>query len=194
MSYTSGFLIFVINLIFGIYIMLVMLRLVLQMVHADFHNPLAQFVIRATNPLLVPLRRIIPSIGRLDTSSVLLLILLQSLELVLIGLVSYGVTPLPGFIFLMLGVLVKRFVWFFTITIIVQIAISWFNPAAAYHHPVGSIIVRINEPLLRPLRRLLPPQGGLDFAPILFIIIVWAAFFFIAGPLLDISGAPRMYY
>ena len=90
MNALSGAAIFVVQTLVSLYLVIVLLRFVLQLVKADFYNPLCQFAVRATQPLLKPIRRIIPSIGGLDTSSLLLSVLIQALLMAFVLMVTYG--------------------------------------------------------------------------------------------------------
>lgn len=190
-SYIGNFLEFVINLAFGLYIFLVLLRFLLQLVRADFRNPVAQMVLRATNPALRPLRRLIPGLGGVDFAAVILLLLLQFGELIIIGLLParHIIAP-PGIILYALGLLIDQIVWLYVFSIAIQVIISWVNPTT-YHQPLGSLVLQLNEPLLRPLRRKIGPLSGFDITPIILLIILMAVHFLLAAPLIDTGAAPH---
>ncbi|MEM9316071.1 MAG: YggT family protein [Pseudomonadota bacterium] len=154
----------------GIYLLIMLMRFVLQLVLADFYNPISQFLVRATNPLVLPLRRILPARGRIDAASLLLAILIQFIGIIVV-LAIFG-SSLPSASLLLawsvVGVaalLVK--IYFFSL--IGTIILSWIAPGtsnhAAYH------MYQISEPVIAPFRRLLPAMGGIDFSPILVLII-----------------------
>ena len=159
--------------VFGIYICAVLLRLLLQLARADFYNPISQFVVKLSNPLVLPLRRVIPSIGRLDSATVLLALVLQFLATVIVlGLlgVPFG-TPNPLIVIVwsavgILSLVVK--VYFFAI--LAMIIFSWIAPHS--HHPALALLHQLTEPAMAPLRRLLPPMGGLDLSPILAFVAI----------------------
>ncbi len=191
-SYIGNFLEFVISLAFGLYIFLVMLRFVLQLARADFRNPVAQMVVRATNPALRPLRRFIPGLGGVDIAAIILLLLLQFGELLIIGLLpGRSILSPPGILFYALGLLIDHVVWLYVFSIAIQVIISWVNPTA-YHQPLGMLVLQLNEPLLRPLRRKIAPLSGFDISPIIFIVILMAVHFLLAAPLIDLGIAPRL--
>ena len=190
-SYIGNFLEFVINISFGLYIFLVLLRFLLQLVRADFRNPITQMLLRATNPPLRPLRRLIPGLGGVDMAAVFLLLLLQFAQIIIVGLLpGRSVIAPPGLFLLALGLLIDHVVWLYVFSIAIQVIISWINPAA-YHQPLGMLVLQLNEPFLRPLRRKIAPLSGFDITPILFIVILMAVHFLLAAPLIDLGAAPH---
>lgn len=161
--------IFLVNTVFGLYILLVALRFLLQCVRADFYNPISQFLVTFTNPPLRFLRRFIPGFAGIDWPSLLLMLALQSLELVITGLLGAGQIPaLPGLLVLSIAALLKLFIYIFFFAIFIQIIISWVNPGA--YNSATVILSRLTDPLLRPARRLIPPISGLDLSPMVVIV------------------------
>jgi YggT family protein len=191
-GYFGGFLAFVIQIIFGLLIFMVMLRLIMQMVRADFYNPVGEFVMRLTGPMLKPFRRFIPGVLGIDMAAVVLLIILQLLEIILTHALPGGPSVHNPLMLLVetVGQLVLHAVWLFYITVFAQIIMSWINPMA-YHHPVGRIILQINAPLMRPAQKILPPLNGIDLSPILVFIFLAAIMFLVGMPLVDL---PHRYY
>lgn len=164
----SGALIYLISTLTDLYVTAILLRLLLQWVRADFYNPLSQFLIKITDPVLVPARRIIPSIGKLDTASVVVMLLLELLQLVLISLL--GKTDY-GFQFLLLFAIQKLLIILlltYFVLIIARVLISWL--AAQSRHPLIPLIYQLTEPVLRPIGRLVPPLGGVDLSPLFALI------------------------
>ena len=169
---------FLINTLFSLYIMVVMLRFLLQWVKADFYNPVCQFLMKITNPLLTPLRRIIPGFFGLDFSAIVLMIILQSVALVLITLL----TGFPLTILLILVAVVKLVqllinVFFFAI--LIRAILSWINPHA--YNPVTTLINQLTEPLLAPARKYIKPIGGFDFSPIVVLIGLQVVLIFVGA-------------
>lgn len=167
MNYT-GALIYLISTITDLYVAAILLRLLLQWVRADFYNPLSQFLIKVTNPVLVPARRIIPSIGKLDTASVVIMLLLELLQLVAISLISqtdFGFQFL--LLFAMRKLLVTLLITYFVL-IIARVLVSWI--ANQSRHPLIPLIYQLTEPVLRPFNKLLPPVGGIDLSPLFALI------------------------
>ncbi|MBI3563258.1 MAG: YggT family protein [Gammaproteobacteria bacterium] len=192
-SYIGNFLEFIISLGFSLYIFLVLLRFLLQLVRADFRNPVAQMLLVTTNPLLRPLRRIIPGWGGIDLAALILLVFLQVIQLTIIGLLpNRSMVMPPGLFLLVLGLLIDHVVWLYFFTVTIQVVISWINPMA-YHQPIGVMLLQLNEPLLRPLRRKFSMVNGLDISPILFMVILMAIHFLVAAPLIDQGALPHGY-
>ncbi|MEW5681382.1 MAG: YggT family protein [Pseudomonadota bacterium] len=158
---------FLIDTAFSLYLMVVILRLWLQLVRADFYNPFSQFVVKATNPLVLPLRRAIPSIGSLDTTTLLLAYGIMLAKLVVLQLLQSGqVQWVPSLIFSVIFLLKEIFTLLFWI-LVIRALLSWFSQGRS---PVEYVMHQLTEPLLRPVRRILPPMGGLDLSVLVVLI------------------------
>jgi len=161
-----------INVIFGIYIFMLLLRLIFQIMRADFYNPLSQAIVKFTNPPLLPLRRIIPGLWGIDLASVVLIFFLQALELWLLLILPPSNIPisLPLLAVITVGYLLKSVVWIFLGAILIRIILSWVMPYGGGQNPVIGLVYSISEPVMRPARRILPPISGLDLSPMLVIV------------------------
>lgn len=167
-NYLTDPLAFLIQVIFDLMILVVMLRFILQLVRANFYNPISQFAVKMTTPLLRPLRRVIPGAGGIDIASIVLMILLKSLELILIMLVSgRGAQPLAA-VAIALPELISLAINFFLIAILIQVILSWVSPGS--YSPATELIHSITSPLLRPAQRLIPPIGGIDLSPMAVLV------------------------
>ncbi|TLX60857.1 YggT family protein [Stutzerimonas nosocomialis] len=157
--------IYVLQTLGSLYLLIVLLRFILQLVRADFYNPLSQFIVRATHPLLRPLRRIIPSMGGLDLASLVLAVLLQMALMALTLLLAYGTTgnPMQLLVWAIIGV-TGLFLKIFFFALIISVILSWVAPGS--HNPGAQLVNQLCEPLLSPIRRILPSLGGLDLSPI----------------------------
>jgi YggT family protein len=163
---------FLIRTLGDLYVMTFVLRFLLQWVRADFYNPLAQFVVRATNPLVVPARRLIPAAGGVDLPTLIVMVLLEAaLIWTMFALVSVTVAPVAFVLYVVLR-LISTTLYLYMLSIFLYVILSWIAPGG--YHPVGRMLADLNEPLLWPLRRILPPIGGLDLAPMLAIILIIA--------------------
>ena len=186
-GYVSNAGTFLLDVIFGLFIGAVMLRLFLQWARADFYNPLSQAIVKLTNPLLRPLRRFIPAIGRVDTASVVLILALQMfavwLKIVMVGS-SAGIGAIAVF---SLAEILSKAVYIFMFAIFVQVIASWVAPGS--YNPALSLIDSITHPLLKPLRAVLPPLGGLDLTPMLALIGLQLAQMLVVAPLRDLAMA-----
>jgi YggT family protein len=163
---------FIIQAFAQLYLLVLLLRLWLPWFRADFRNPIAQAILRLTSPLVVPVRRVIPPIGRLDTATVIVAIAIQYLTiLVVLALhkTSAGIAPIALTSVIDLALLSIRL---FMFAIIIGIVLSWIAPRT--HNPATAFIGAISEPLLRPFRRFIPPMGGIDISPVFAIILLGA--------------------
>lgn len=178
---------FLVDTIFGIYMLIVLLRLLFQIVRADFYNPVSQMVVQITNPPVLLLRRLIPGLWGIDMASVVLLFILGLIKLYLVQMILNRVPAFPGALLWTLTELLQLLIWVFIVAILIRIVISWINPTS--YNPVMSLLNSLTEPLMGPARRLLPPFSGLDLSPILVFIVLYLSLFLIVQPLLDVSVA-----
>lgn len=184
MGYISNAGAFLIQTLFGIYEVLILVRLLMQFVRADFYNPISQFIVKATNPPLKPLRRIIPGYAGIDFASVFVLLLLILVETVLISSVTS--LPMPnvtGLIILSLVGALRLIVYVFLFSIFILAILSWVNPGA--YNPVAQLLGQITSPLMQPVRKYLPPFSGLDLSPMAVIIALYLVLLLIIAPLQD---------
>lgn len=186
-GYGSNALVFLIQTVFSLYIIAVMLRFLLQLTRADFYNPVSQFLVKVTNPPLIPLRRIIPGILGIDVAAVVLLIAIQMLELFLVFIVQ-GITLAPvGLLILTIAELLNLALNVFLFTILIQVVISWINPGV--YNPTVSLLYSLNEPLLGRARRLLPPIHGFDLSPIIVLVVIQLLKILLIAPISDVGKA-----
>lgn len=164
--------IYIIETIADLISLLLLLRFWLPWVGADFRNPMAQGVLQATSPLINPLRRIIPAIGRIDTATVLLAIVVQSVAVTVVLLLVGAPLSVRFILLSAIFELIKLSLLMFTFAIIIRIVLSWVSPGT--YNPATAIIANLTDPILRPFRRIIPPIGGFDISPILAIILLGA--------------------
>lgn len=184
-QYAADATIFMIQTIFGLFLMLVMLRLLLQLVRADFYNPISQFIVKTTSWSLKPLRRIIPGLGGIDLASIVLLLGVQMLSLYLIGMARGMSIPVAGLAVLSVVELLNLLFMIYMITLIAQAILSWIGPGT--RNPLTSLLYTINEPLLRPVRRLIPLISGIDLSPLVVLIAIQLLKIILIGPLIGIA-------
>ncbi len=162
--------IFIIKTLGSLYLLIVLMRFILQLVRANFYNPLCQFIVKATQPLLKPLRRVIPSLFGLDMSSLVLALILQMvLIVVILALKGFMV----DFVLLVPWALIALFSLFLNIlfyAMIISVILSWVAPGS--HNPGAELVAQITEPVLAPFRRIIPNLGGLDISPIFAFIVI----------------------
>jgi YggT family protein len=173
---------FLTNTLFSIYISLIMIRFLLALLRADFYNPISQAIVRLTNPPLVFLRRLIPPVGKFDSAAIVLMLVLQYFELWLRTLIMGHAAPFLALIIVAILELVRLNIWIFIIALIAQALLSWLNPGM-YHlqNPMASILNTLTAPILRPIRRLLPRTGMIDFSPMLAIVLLYILLIIVNG-------------
>ena len=162
---------YLVDTVASIYLVIVVLRGLLQASQADFYNPISQFIARATNPPLKVLRKLVPAGRRFDLSIIVLALLVQIIGLVTTIMLSGFLPPDPFtvLIWATLGV-VGLVVNLYLIAMIVMIVLSWV--AQGSRHPAVLLVYQITEPVMAPVRSMLPAMGGLDFSPILIFILI----------------------
>lgn len=186
---------FLISVIFNLYALLLAVRFIMQLFRADYYNPLAQFVVKVTDPVLKPVRRIVPSIKSYDTSSLLLAFTVLLIKLVLLKTLSDERVQVAsaffslqifsyGTLFLLAFVEVIHLLFnIFIYAMIIQAILSWFpNPAT---DSIRNLLSGITEPILRPIRKYVPPIGGLDLSILIGIIALFALRMVVTGTLMS---------
>jgi YggT family protein len=161
---------FLIDFVFNIYLMVVLLRLWLQFARADFYNPFSQFVVKATQPIVAPMRRILPSIGRLDTATLVLALLVAGLKIVAINLVLGGTGfDILSIIVVSFLIVVKEALTLVMYVLILRAIMSWVSQGA---NPMELVLGQLTEPMLAPIRKRLPDMGGLDLSVMVVIVLL----------------------
>jgi YggT family protein len=162
---------YLIQTLLSLYLLAMLLRFLLQLVRADFYNPICRFLVKVTNPLVIPLRRIIPGFAGLDLASLVLALLLQLAGIVALLLIN-GL-GLPNILLLLawsaLGV-VSLLVNIYFFALLAMIILSWIAPGS--RNPAVFLLFQITEPVMAPFRKVLPAMGGMDFSPILVFILI----------------------
>ncbi len=176
---------FLISTLFELYILIVLLRLLFQYLRMDFYNPVSQFIVRASNPVLRPLRRFIPGYRGIDMATLVLLLALSMLEYGLLGLIMGHALGLAGLLVLSVAKLLDLLLNVFLFAIIIQVILSWLAPGS--YNAVTQIVYGLSEPLLRPARQILPPMGGLDLSPLIVLVLIKLTSILVIGPLLGLA-------
>lgn len=156
----------------SIYITIVMVRFLLQLVRADFYNPLSQFIVKATSPLLLPLRKIIPGFFGIDFASLVLALALQIATIEALSVVlGKGTIPILPVLVYSVFELISLTLNIYLFSFIILVIISWIAPHG--HNPVVGLMTSLTEPVLKPIRNVLPPMGGLDFSIMIAILLIY---------------------
>ena len=167
-NYLTNPLEFLITTLISLYVLAVMLRFLLGVVRADFYNPVSQFLVRITNPLLVPLRKVMPAIGKFDTAAVALMLVLQLVSVFIVVSLRGASVPLLTILMYAVGELLMLLINIFLISIVVQVILSWINPGS--YSPASSLLYSLTNPILKPIQRVIPPLSGIDLSPLFAII------------------------
>lgn len=184
--YISNAATYLIDVLLGILLLIVVLRFMLQWVRADFQNPIGQFIIRFTNPLLTPLRQIIPGWGNLDVACVLLSFIIALVKIWVITAISGFGFALPGLLLYTLADLLKLVVYIFMGAVIIRIISSWIAPRGSYN-PLMSAVYSLSEPVMAPARKIIPAMGGLDLSPIAVFIFLNLTIMLVIEPIFGIA-------
>lgn len=161
---------FLINTLLGLYLCALLLRTALQFTRADFYNPLAQFIWMITQKPVELLQRVIPYWKRVDVAALVLAYVVAAINVWLIlALADLSVNPIYLLLLAFLKLLLVT-LHLYAFCIFVQALLSWLGPGM--HSPASSLLWSITEPLLRPVRQFLPPIGGLDFSPLLVLLVL----------------------
>lgn len=172
---------FIVKSLAHLYVLLFLLRFWLPFVRANFRNPISQGILRFTSPLIVPVRRFIPPIGRIDTATVLVTVAIECV-VVFVLFQIVGRTAPPLFIVVVaISQLAILSLHLFSIAIFARVILSWFGQQS--YHPVAAIAGELSEPIMRPFRRAIPPLGGIDFSPMVALILLQATVIFIQAQL-----------
>jgi len=159
-------LVFLIDILLHLYITALMLRIILQWVRADFYNPVSQFIIKITNPVVKPMRKIIPGLWGVDLATLIIVLILSSIK----TLVVYGLLPANILIIKIIIETIDLTLSVFLYAIIIQAILSWVNPDP--YNPVVGLLNSITWPILKHFRKLIPNMGGFDISPIFAIIAI----------------------
>ena len=160
-------LVFLTETLFGLYMMVILLRIWLQLARADFYNPFSQFVVKATNPLLVPLRRIIPGFAGLDVAAIILVIIVGMLKILALLLITSSPIQLLTLSIGSLMTVAKEVFSLLFWVLVIRALMSWFSQG---HNPMEQVLSQLTEPMLRPIRKVVPPMGGLDLSLLLLLV------------------------
>jgi len=171
MTALTDIFVYLVYVFFGLYLMVMLLRFLLQLTRADFYNPISQTLVKLTNPLVIPLRRILPGYGGIDLASLLVALILQMLMIALLVALQTG--ALLPFLPLMMASLIglaAYLVKIYFFAILAMIILSWI--AQGGNNPALRLLFQLTEPVMAPFRKVLPPMGGLDLSPIFVFILI----------------------
>ncbi len=197
-NYFISPLVFIVNTVFDLYVILVLLRFMLQMLRADFYNPVSQFIVQVTSRPLGVLRRVIPSVAGQDSAAIVLCLVVIYAKFMLLRLLDTAAIPVGstlapigsvGYLGLMvyaIADLVALFLTVFLIAIIIQVVLSWISPG--HYNPVIGLVNSLAAPIRRPVKKIMPPIGGLDLSPLVAILGIIVAKMLIIPPIVYLGS------
>lgn len=161
---------YLIGTLLDLYITAVLFRMLLQWVRADFYNPVCQFLVKITDPAVVPLRRVLPPIKRLDTASVVLVLALEFISVWVASRIGSSPLELEQIVIFSIKKLAATLLMTYFFLIIAAVIISWVG--ARMRHPVVPLVYQLTEPVLSPFRKVIPPIAGVDLSPLFALIAI----------------------
>jgi YggT family protein len=165
--------VYIVETLMSLALFVVLARLLLQLTRADFRNPIAQAIVQLTNPLIVPLRRVLPPIGKVDTASVVAVLLVAGVEVA--ALAALRGAGLPDWLSWLDAVALEiahTLLWTYCYAILIYWLLSFIAPGG--YSPLQSVLTSVCEPVLRPFRRFIPSVAGLDLSPLWATIAIQA--------------------
>lgn len=180
-SYMTDPVIFLIDTLVSLYILAIVIRFLLQWAKADFYNPISQFLVKITHPPLKLLRRFVPSIGKIDTSSIVLALGLQMIADFSILMLKGVTVSIPALVIVSFTQLVTLLLNVFVFAVFARAILSWFDPGN--YNPASSLLQSLTEPLLSLCRKLIPDLGGMDLSPLAALLFLQLAKMMILPPL-----------
>ena len=176
---------FLVNTLFDLYLLILMIRLILCWARADYFNPITRFIIVCTQPIIAPLRRLLPTYAKIEFSTLFLIILLNTLKFFLVGLIAIGIPKNSLGLLLLASVdAFKLLLNTFFYAIFLQAIISWIQPGFS---PIAVLLTQLTAPIMRPIQRVMPTFGGFDLSPIPALILLQLLIILVANPLMNLG-------
>ncbi len=171
--------VFIVNTLAQLYLFVLLLRFWLPWLGADFRNPIAQAILKLTSPVIIPLRRVVPPVGRLDTATLVVAFAIQYITILILLLIMSRTEGIGMIAITSIVNLVLLSLRLFTFAVIIRVILSWVSPGG--YNPAMALIYTMTDKILRPFRRVIPPLGGLDLSPLFAIILLMAMTIIVAG-------------
>jgi len=160
---------YLLGFVFDALLMLLVIRVWLQLVRADFYNPLSQFVVKVTNPFVIPIRRLIPGLGGIDLATLLIAYIVAALKFIIIPLLNGGPIDVITASYLGLLYLIKQTGFLLFVLMLIMAIMSWVVQG---YNPTQMILHQLTEPVLRPIRNVIPNIGGLDLSILVAFLLL----------------------
>ncbi|MDD5271625.1 MAG: YggT family protein [Methylovulum sp.] len=185
-SYLTDPIILIVDSLTSLYILAVLLRFLLLWCGTSFYNPIAQLLLKVTHPPLRILRRFIPSIGRIDTSSLVLMLFLQMFANFIILILKGVMVNVAALTILSVSDLVALLANIFIFAVFARALLSWINPGA--YDSASSILAALTDPLLNICRKFIPDLGGIDLSPLAVLLFLQLAKMIVLPPLQQLAS------
>lgn len=169
---------YLLKFVFDAMLMILVMRVWLQMVRADFYNPISQFIVKVTNPLVVPARKIIPGWGGIDLATLLIAYLVATLKFIIIPLINGGPLDIPTSMYIGMLFFIKQIGVLLFMIMLVMALMSWVVQG---YNPTMAIFQQLTEPFLKPIRKVIPAIGGLDLSIIVAFLALNVINIFLSG-------------
>ena len=187
-GYATNAFVFLISTVFDLYLLAIMLRFLLQATRANFYNPVSQFLVKATNPPLIPLRRIIPGVLGIDMAAVVLLLLITLIKFIVLLSLTGQKFSMLGLLVLSISDLINLSINVFFFSILIEVIMSWVNPMSGNANPAIALVYTLNYPILSRARALIKPIHGFDLSPIVAMIFLQLLKLLVVMPLNDFAA------
>ena len=169
---------YLLNFVFDTMLMILILRVWLQLVRADFYNPLCQFIVKVSNPLVIPFRKVIPGLGGIDVATIVIAYLVASLKFVIIPMLNGGEIDVISALIIGGAYLIKEVGVLLFIIMLVMALMSWIVQG---YNPTQAVLHQLTAPILRPIQRVVPSIGGLDLSVLIAFLALNMINIFLAG-------------
>ena len=179
---------FLINSLFSLYILCLLIRFWMHINNADFRNPVGNFLVQISNPLLLPFKKLISSSRGFAIAILFLALVFTVLKLFILLSLKGAPTGLVGLIVSAFADVIQTSIYIFLGAIIISIISSWIAPQGGYN-PFLSIVFALSEPIMTPARRIIPPISGIDLSPILVLIFLQLSLIVIVKPLFQLGSS-----
>jgi YggT family protein len=176
-------LLFLVNTVFDLYLFILIIRIILAWVGADYFNPITQLVVKLTQFPIKPLRRYVPNFRGLESATAIWILVIEIIKFLLISLLSFGVPNIVGLVILAIGDTLKLLIETFFYAILLQAILSWIQPTS----PINRVLYQFTSPIMRPLQRIIPTIGGFDISPIPALIILQFLIIILVNPLMALG-------
>ena len=164
-------LLFLLEITFELVGFILLMRLILQWVQADFHNPLSQIIFKFSQPIVKPFNTFLPTLKRINLGVLVPFILLVMIKIYILSWLATAPFPNPlGLMVYAFGDLIKQILNLMFYALLIQVILSWVQPMG--QSPVAQLLARITSPIMTPIRRIIPPVGGIDFSPIPAMLLI----------------------